>query len=59
MTELKAGTCSENAEVEEYEETKAPQEKDYSIYKEHNSKVIKLLFGDETDSKKRKNTKSH
>ena len=36
MTELKAGTCSENEEVEEYEETKAPQENDYSIYKEHN-----------------------
>ena len=59
MTELKAGTCSENEEVEEYEEMKAPQEKDYSIYKEHNGKVIKLLFGDETDSKKRKVIKSH
>ena len=57
MTELKVGTFSENEEVEEYEETKAPQEKDYSIYKEY--KVIKLLFGDETDSKKRKDIKSH
>ena len=55
MTELKGGMCSENEEVEEYKEykeTKAPQEKDYSIYKEHNGKVIKLLFGDETDLKK-------
>ena len=53
MTELKADTCSENEKVEEYEESKAPPEKDYSIYKEHNGKVIKLLYGDETDSKKR------
>ena len=59
MTELKGGMCSENEEVEEYKETKAPQEKDYSIYKEHNGKVIKLLFGDETDLKKRKDIKSH
>ena len=59
MAELKAGTCSENEEVEEYEETKVPQKKDYSIYKEHNGKVIKLLFGDETDSKKRKDIKSY
>ena len=59
MREFKAGTCSENEEVGKYEETKAPQENDYSIYKEHNGKVIKLLFGDETDSKKRKDIKSH
>ena len=44
MTELKADMCSEHEEVEEYEETKAPQEKDYSIYKEHNSKVINYFL---------------
>ena len=59
MTELKAGTCSENDKVEKYEETKTLQEKDYSIYKEHYGKVIKLLFGDETDSKNRKDIESH
>ena len=36
------GWHMENEEVEEYEETKAPQGKDYFIYKEQNGKVIKL-----------------
>ena len=59
MTELKTGTCSENQEVEEYEETKAPQEKDYSIHKEHNGKVINYFLEMKLIEKKRKDIKSY
>ena len=50
---------SDGEHTQENEETKTPQDKDYSISKERNGKLIKLYFGDDADTAKKKKIKSN
>ena len=45
--------------TQESEETKTPQDKDYSIPKECNGKLIRMYFGDDADTTKKKKIKSN
>ena len=51
-------TYSDGEHTQENEETKTPQDKDYSISKERNGKLIKRYFGDDADTTKKTKIKS-
>ena len=59
MEEKDDDTYSDGEHTQENEETKTPQDKDYSISKERNGKLIKLYFGDDADTTKKKKIKSN
>ena len=61
MEEKDDDTYSNGEHTQENEETKTPQDKDYSIAisKERDGKLIKLYFGDDADIMKKKKIKSN
>ena len=54
MAEKDNSTCSNEEEHQDNEKTKKSKDKNYSLSKEHNGKVIKLYFDEDADTTQEK-----
>ena len=59
MAEKDNSTCSDEEGDQDNEKTKKSKDKNYSLSKEHNGKLIKLYFDEDADTTKKKKIKAN
>ena len=59
MAEKDNSTCSHEEGDQDNEKTKKSKDKNYSLFKEYNGKLIKLYFDEDADTTKNKKIKAN